>query len=259
MNTNDSRQRLNALAARMGLASFTRSRPSGASTFSDLPPFHTALAALNMRRRSWKILFFASTALCAGVIAFQQRIIMHKLFEKGNESVVIVPGAPEFSRVRPGQIPDESVYIFGEFVAANLGNFTWRNVRYHFGKVAQYMTPAMRGRFERDLEARSTDWIERRVDQTFAYEPVRAFALTNDATGPIYRLTIEGTRSQYVEGRSFSEGREFLKLAFRVRGNLTADKPFVFELDSVEWLTTAQYAADKQSENTVSNRESDTK
>ena len=208
-----------------------------------LPPFYEINAALAARARTWRAVFFATSALLSLVIVMQQRVIFHKLFQKMNEQLVIVPGSPEFFRVRPGQIPDESVFLFAEYVAANLGTFSYRNVKYHFSKVTEYMTPVARARFEAKFEQNEKDWMLRKVDQTFSYEPVRHFDLITDEHGQKYVATVEGTRSKYVEGHVFSETRDVLVLQFRSRGNLTTDHPFIFEIEDMEWMTSEQFQA----------------
>ena len=213
---------------------------------TELPPFHALAAALTMRLNTWRTMFLITTAILAVVIVFQQRIIFHKLFQKMNETVVIVPGSPEFFRVRPGQIPDESVFLFAEFIAANVGTFSYRNVTYHFGKIMQHMHPIARGRFELSFEQRLKDWLSRKVDQTFAYEPVRRYDLVHDGHGAKYLASVEGTLVQYVEGHAFSETRSVLLLEFRASGNLTPEKPFIFEIENLEWLTPEQYEARKR-------------
>lgn len=211
----------------------------------ELPPFHSVHAALLMKLRTWKNMFFITLLVCGVIIISQQRIIFHKLFQKMNEEIVIVPGSPEFFRVRPGQIPKESVFIFSEFIANNLGNFSYRNVKYHFGKVSDFMHPSIKGRFESDYENRLLDWSERKVDQSFAYEPVRTFDLVNDTRGSKYVVAVTGIRTQYVEGHSFSETHDVLLLEFRAQGNLTPEKPFLFEIENIEWLSPSQFEAIK--------------
>lgn len=211
----------------------------------ELPPFYSLQAALLIRLRTWKSMFFISFVIFSIVTVVQQRIIFHKLFQKMNEEVIIVPGSPEFFRVHPGQIPKESVFIFSEFVANNLGNFSYRNVKYHFGKISEFMHPRLRGRFESDYANRLTDWNERKVDQIFSYEPVRTFDLVNDPHGSKYIAAVSGTRTQYVEGHSFSETHDVLLIEFRPQGNLTPEKPFLFEIENIEWLTPSQFDAIK--------------
>ena len=208
-----------------------------------MPPFYEINAALAARAKTWRGVFFAVAGLLTLVIVLQQRIIFHKLFQKMGEQIVIVPGSPEFFRVRPGQVPDESVFLFAEYVAANVGTFSYRNVKYHFGKISEYMTPIARGRFEAKFEQIQKDWALRKVDETFAYEPVRHFDLVSDEHGPKYIAAVEGTRVKYVEGRAFSETHDVLLLHFRSRGNLTADHPFIFEIEDLEWMTPEQFQA----------------
>lgn len=207
----------------------------------NLPPFHSVHAALLMRMRTWKNMFFITLGVSGFVIVAQQKIIFHKLFQKTNEEVLIVPGSPEFFRVRPGQIPNESVFIFSEFIANNLGNFSYRNVKYHFGKISEFMQPSLKSRFEADYSSRLNDWYERRVDQSFSYEPVHEFDLVNDKRGSKYIVAVSGTRTQYVEGHVFSENQNVLLLEFRSQGNLTPDKPFIFEIENLEWLSPSQF------------------
>lgn len=210
-----------------------------------LPPFHQVQSALLTRVRTWKTIFFVTTGVLIVVVFAQQRIIFHKLFQKMNEEIIIVPGSPEFFRVRPGQIPNESVFNFSEYIAGNIGNFSYRNVRYHYGKISEFMNPNLKGRFESDYEKRLGDWNERKVDQSFSYAPVKSFDLINDDRGAKYIVAVEGMRVQYVEGHSFSETRDVLLLEFRPQGNLTPEKPFIFEIENLEWLTPAQFEAIK--------------
>ena len=210
-----------------------------------LAPFTAVQAALLARLRTWKAIFFATSGVLLLVIAAQQRVIFHKLFQKMNEEIVIVPGSPEFFRVRPGQIPDESVFQFAEFIAAQVGSFSYRSAAYQFGKAGNYMHPTARARFETGLSERLKDWADRRVDQSFAFEPVRAFDLMNDQRGAKYVAAVEGLRTQYVEGHAFSDTRNVLLLEFRAQGNLTAEKPYLFELETLDWLTLEQFEAVK--------------
>lgn len=218
-------------------------KPKAVRELDRLPPFYTMEAALLTRIHTWRAVFFGVTGALLLVIFAQQRIIFHKLFQKMGESVVIVPGAPEFFRVRPGQIPDESVFLFAEYVAANLGNFSHRNVAYHFGKVTRFMHPTIRNPFEQTYEARLKDWSERKVDQSFAYDPVKHYELIKDQKGSLYLTGVEGTRVQYVEGHVFSETRDVLVVEFRPMGDLTPEKPFLFEIEKLEWMSPEQFSA----------------
>ena len=219
----------------------SRAKEPALRHLDDIPPFYAVEAALHTRVRTWKGLCLAVTLVLLAVVAGQQRIIFHKLFQKMDEQFLIVPGSPEFFRVRPGQIPDESVFLFAEYVAANLGNFSHGNVAYHFGKIAEHMHPIAKGRFESSFSERIKDWSERKVDQTFAYEPVKLFEVVNDERGSKYVTAVTGTRTQYVEGHEFNKTREILMLEFRPRANLTAEKPFVFEIEHLAWVTPEQF------------------
>lgn len=235
------------------LAALRRTRDASAmeappaALVSNVPPFFALEAAMATRVRTWRAMCLVLALALGGVIIGQQWLLSHELFARTNQEIIVVPGSPEFFRVRPGQIPDESVFLFAEYVAENLGSFSYRSARYHFQKIMGHMTPTAKARFEALFEQQVSDWLDRRVDQTFAYEPVRQYDIVNDERGPKYVVVVKGTRVRYVEGRSFSESREVLALEFRSRGNLTPDRPFIFELENIEWMTVAQFQASELS------------
>lgn len=203
------------------------------------PPAFVALtAALTYRLRVLTVCAAVGGAVLVLVIIVQQRIILDKLFEEGREKVVIVPGAPEFIRVRPDQVPDEAVHLFAEYVAGQMGSFSHRDVRYQFGKLEKYMSREMAGRFNRDFEDQVKIWEARQLEQSFALEPVRTFYLRNDGSGPAYHAFVKGTTTRYLSGKSFSQTAQVLYLSFRTRAAFTTERPFIFELENLRWMDT---------------------
>jgi hypothetical protein len=211
-----------------------------------LPPYFNVVGAFNTRLRAWIILYFATVLVLSGVILIQNKTLSHRLFKAIDREFLIVPGAPEFIPVRTNKIPDSSVFGFAEFVANHIGTFTYRNVSYHYGKVLDYMTPKLRGEFDIIVDLKLKEWSERRTEQVFGYEPVKEFDLQNDSKGPVYTVFVEGTISRYVDGKAFDETREVLHLKFRTK-NITAEKSFFFEIDTLEWMNPDQFLAIKAS------------
>lgn len=210
-----------------------------AAEISTLPVYVSAVAAMNMRKNTWKGLFFTYVGLSVILLC------VVKCKENVKETVVIVPGAPEFARVAPNQIPEESVFNFAEYVASHVGSFSYRNVKYHFSKIMNFMSPLAASKFQQNFESKLKDWQERRVEQGFAYEPVKVLNIDKDKFGTKYVVAVKGTRVQHVEGHVFSETRDVLLLAFRTRAKLTPEHPFIFEVESLEWFPEDTYESYK--------------
>ena len=208
-----------------------------------LPPFESQIAILCAQRNKWRLLA-ASSVLFSMLAAISFAVLLHhKLFEKMNIEYIVVPGAAEFLKVRPNLIPDSVVFDFAEFVATYAGNFTYRNAKDHFATVAERMAPELKGRFLRDADSKFSEWSKRRVDQMFAFDPVRRFDVVNDKFGAKYVLVVRGNRTQYADGTKLLETDENLYLELRPRTSLAAgtrlDESLLL-IERLDWVTSSQ-------------------
>lgn len=216
---------------------------SGSERVLALPPLEARVALLGAQRNKWKMLCLSSVAVgavCASALGY---LLNHKLFEKMGSEFIVVPGAADYIRVRPNLIPDAAVFAFAEYVASYSGTFSHRNAKESFAIIGERMVPELKGRFLRDTDARLTEWSRRRVDQVFAYEPVRRFDVLSDAHGAKYALVVKGTRTQYADGTLLQESLENLYLVLRprlsVKPGSRADES-LFQIERLEWVTSAQ-------------------
>jgi hypothetical protein len=208
-----------------------------------LPPFESQLAMALAQRNKWKVFCLSSVACAVVCLGGMGLLLNHKLFEKMGSEFIVVPGAADYIRVRPNLIPDAAVYAFAEYVASYAGTFSHRNAKESFAIIGERMAPELKGRFLRDTDARLTEWSRRRVDQVFAYEPVRRFDVLNDSHGAKYALVVKGTRTQYADGTLLQESMENLYLVLRprlsVKPGTRADES-LFQIERLEWVTSAQ-------------------
>lgn len=207
-----------------------------------LPPFESQIAILKAHIGKWKLISFVSIALTFASVITSAMLLRHRLFEKMNSEFIIVPGAFEFTRVRPNLISDSIVKDFAQFVATYAGNFTYRNAKDHFETVAERMVPALKGRYLRDAEAKFSEWNKRRVDQVFAFDPFEIH-VANDKFGSKYVLVVEGRRSQYADGTMLQETDENLYLELRPRlelkpGNRSDES--LLHVERLEWVSRSQ-------------------
>ena len=213
------------------------------SRIASLPPLEAHIAVLSAQRNKWKFLCMASLAGAGLGLASLGYLLNHKMFEKMGSEFIVVPGAADYVRVRPNLIPDEAVFAFAEYVASYAGTFSYRNAKNHFVIVGERMVPELKGRFLRDTDARLTEWMRRRVDQVFAYEPVRRFDVLSDKFGSKYALVVKGPRAQYADGTLIQESTENLYLVLRPRLSVnpgTRADESLFQIERLDWVTSAQ-------------------
>jgi|GEM_PF-1945581 len=214
-----------------------------AHEFLVLPPLESRVAILVAQRNKWKLLCIVALGLFVSTNGGLVYLLNHQLFTRMGKEFLIVPGAFEFTSVRPNMIPDETVYSFAETVATYAGTFSHRNARSHFSTIAERMVPELKGQFLRDTDSRVPEWERRRVDQVFSFEPVRRLEVLNDKFGSKYALMVRGMRTQYADGTLLHESEENLYLVLRPRLEIkpgTRADESLFQIERLEWVTRAQ-------------------
>lgn len=208
-----------------------------------LPSFVSAVAVMNHKVKVAKWFCIGCSVLLAVSFYFQNRSISKLIQRLSEQDIVVVPGAPEFMRVRPGFIPDETVYMFSEYVASRMATFSYRSAEYQFKEVAEFMTPELKQRTLSELEKKYQMYRDLRVDEVFDIEPVRSFDLKNDARGAKYTVRVKGTARKYVEGnlRESTPG-ETIVIEFRTVA-LKTKQPWVFQIENITRLSPSEAEA----------------
>lgn len=197
-----------------------------------LPPFSSQLVIFRDRYRVAKWAIVGVAALSATSFVIQEIRVSNLTKLIGDKDYLIVPGAPEFMRIRPGLIAPESVYLFAEYAASQLSTFSYNTVESQFRAIADYMTPELKTRFLLSTERPLKMYRDLRVDQVFDSQPVKAFDLKNDGRGAKYIVKVRGQTRKYVEG-SLRETVpvENINFIFRPR-KIKANQPWFFEIES---------------------------
>jgi hypothetical protein len=202
-------------------------------------PGRSIIAALQSRYVTIKRIFLFMTSIQTFLnitLIFSLTYMIYWI--RNNQIVTIVPGAPEVMKIRPGSFPDSSVYFFSENIADYVGTFSAINVDDHYRHVEQYMSAQTRQQFDMAWRSKIDEWRGRKLDQIFVYQPIRKFELKNEKDGSaIYKVDISGTVKQYVDGQIFSDPEDrVLHIEFKTK-DVTAEKPWFFELTKFEWVS----------------------
>lgn len=217
-------------------------RESQILSSTTIPPFMVSNAVLQDRLRVAKIFSFGVVVVCVGIVGLQEWRFKGALEHALNKEFLIVPGVVDFMRVRPGIIPENVVFYFAEFMADQVGTFTYANIGERYKRASEFMSPALRESFLMEYHKKEKDYKELAVTEIFSPQPVSKFEqLKDDAGNPYYLVHIRGTLDRYSNDQKIASEEEIFTLRFRTT-RIVADKPWFFELTSLERQSSEEFA-----------------
>lgn len=202
-----------------------------------LPPLLSHVAIYRDRQRVALWLMAGLTIFFIAIFSAQEWRISKLTQALSDRDYLIVPGAPEFMRIRPGFIADESVYLFAEYAANLLSTFSYNTVEGQYRTLSEFMTPELKTKFLMSTEKALKMYRDLRVDQVFDLEPVKKYELKKDERGPKYIVRARGQTRKYVEGNlRETVPSESVIFTFRPR-KVKPNTPWFFEIENFERLT----------------------
>lgn len=213
-----------------------------AQSLAMIPPFMASNAILQDRLQVAKVFCVGVIVVCVSIVALQEWRFKGALEHALNKEFLIVPGVVDFMRVRPGIIPDNVVFLFAEYMADQVGTFTYANVDERYKRASEFMSPALRESFLMELRKKEKDYRELAVTEIFSPQPIAKFEQLKDAAqNPYYLVHIKGTLDRYSNDQKIISEEEIFTLKFRTT-RIMADKPWFFELISLERQSSEEFA-----------------
>lgn len=207
-----------------------------------IPPFLSSNAVLNDRLRVAKLFSIGVATVCISLVGLQEWRFKGALEHALNKEFLIVPGVVDFMRVRPGMIPENVVFFFAEFMADQVGTFTYSNVGERYKRAAEFMSPALRESFLMELRKKEKDYRELAVTEIFSPFPVSKFEQLKDEAGnPYYLVHLRGNLVRFSNDQKIATEEEILTLKFKTT-RIVPDKPWFFELTSLTRQTSEEFA-----------------
>lgn len=205
-----------------------------------LPPFVASQVIYNDRIRVLKFI-----ALFNLIIAMAFCGLF--LIDRNKKETLIIPGAPDFMRVRAGSIPDEVVYAFADYVARNLGTFSFRTVERQYKDISEFMAPEFKYRFITQTEAQLPALRELRVDEIFDADPVKNYQIKSDLKGAKYVVAVSGITKKFIDGNLRDTVSEAFLIEFRTTA-ISKNKPWMFQVESFRRTTPEEEEKRKRAE-----------
>jgi hypothetical protein len=219
-------------------------RHKGPELVEELPPFLAQVAVYRDRLRLAKAFTVGVTVVALVLIGLQEARFHGALAHYTNREILIVPGAVDFMRVRPNLLPDTSVYYFAEYIAEQVGTFTFLNVESKTTHLGEFFSPTFRAKFDAELRKNLRTWQELRVTEVFTPAPVTRFVLRKDAGGELhYIVDVRGQLDRYTNDTKLASTQEVMTLKFRTT-RIQADKPWFFEVEEISRMSYDEWTRD---------------
>jgi hypothetical protein len=213
---------------------------------ADLPPFLAQAAVYRDRLRMAKAWTVGVTLTALVLLGLQELRFHGALSRYTNREILIVPGAVDFMRVRPNVLPDNVVYYFAEYIAENVGTFSYLNVESKASRVCEFFTPEFREKYLTELRKSQKAYQELHVTEVFTPLPTAKFELVKDAGGnPHYLVNVEGQLDRYSNDTRLVSEKEIFTIKFRTT-RVLPDKPWFFEVEELSRKSRAEFDREQE-------------
>jgi hypothetical protein len=222
---------------------------------ANLPPFLAAKAVYNDRLRISKVFCVGVVLLCGSIVTLQELRFRGALESALTKEFLIVPGVVDFMRVRPGIVPENVVFYFAEFIAEQIGTFSFQTVEDKYARVSEFMTPQLRETFLAEMRKNMKLYKEVSVTEIFNPRPATKFKQMKDEGGnPYYLINIEGTLERFSNDQRIEARNEVISLSFRTT-RILPDKPWFFELTSIKRQEPEEFAKEQDAKSRLAQGE----
>lgn len=162
--------------------------------------------------------------------------------ELRQKEYLVVPGATDFSAVRPNTIPDEVVLAFARFFIENMVSVSHRNIEDRQATMRRYMSPALETALDQELTATTAILKQVRGAEMFtSTRPPEVKRLTVDG-GTVFEAKLRGVVERWALDKVLDPVEEVVTLTFKTRENLGPEEPWVFVATDFARRTSEEHA-----------------
>ncbi|HYX31593.1 MAG TPA: hypothetical protein VE954_00675 [Oligoflexus sp.] len=221
-------------------------KTAGADDFAILPPFVATHAIYSDRLRMLKGILLAVFVLSAGVIGYQENRYQRLASSIVDKDFIIIPGAVDFMRVRPGLVPDNTVFMFAEYIAESMGTFNYANVEQRIERISQYMNPSFKETVTLEVKQKLPLYKELLATEIFIPETPTKYDLKKEHESgvPVYVVDVKGHAERYSGPQKIQEGDEIATITFRTT-RIMPDRPWMFEITDIKRRTVQEYRSEQ--------------
>ena len=211
-----------------------------------LPP-HVSLASFyNLKLKSKNIQMIFVCSICIFIVVMQEIRSNNRLFQVANEmknrEFLLVPGVPDYIKVRPGEMPTANVLGFSEWFVSQYMDFYYGDIEQKYHQLEDYMSPQYREQFKIFTKKQIKEVQDLSVSQTYQFDPAKEAKRNTEANGSTYyTVTYIGKTVRYTNDEMLPPSEpQVVVLKFRT-SKIDTTKIWLFEVVNMSVMKKSEY------------------
>lgn len=215
------------------------------------PPFSSVVAIYNSKLRRYKNVILTLLFSIVVILSVEEYRINKALKSILNKEWLVIPGATSFMKVRPGEISDDTLFSFSDWVLKQLESFDYLDVDDQYHELEKYMAPEMRAKFVLEKKLKIEKYKKLAVVQYISFnKPNQIFQKVSDSGDPYYEVTYNGTIQRYSNDEKLKPITEVITIKFTTSSLENTNRKWFFNILDIQ----RQYSDASEAEEKLSSQ-----
>jgi hypothetical protein len=210
-------------------------------------PTHLTLACfynLKIKYKNIQIIFV--TLICLFIVVMQEIRFSNKLYQVANEmknrEFLLIPGVPNYMKVRPGEMPTVNILGFSDWFVGQYMNFYYGDIDVKYNQIEDYMSPQYREQFKLFTKKSIKEVKDLSVTQVYQAPPAAESQRNTDKNGTTYyTVTYIGNTIRYTNEQVLPPSDpQVVILKFRT-SRIDSTKMWLFEVANMSVMKKSEY------------------
>lgn len=199
------------------------------------PPFASITAIYNSKIRRYKSIIGILLVVITVILCVEEFRLHKALKSILNKEWLVIPGATTFMKVRPGEISDETLFSFSDWVVKQLESFDYIDVAEQYHDLEKYMAPEMRAKFVIEKKAKIEKYKKLSVVQYISFnKPNNIYQKTSSNGESYYEVTYNGVIQRYSNDEKLKPITETVTIKFTTSSLENTNRKWFFNILDVQ-------------------------
>ncbi len=198
------------------------------------PPFSSVITIYNSRIRIYKLFLSFLLITLITVLIVEEYRVRKMINVTLNKDIVVLP-VPNFMKVRPGEISDDVLFSFSDWVVKQLESFDYADVDSQYHELEKYMSPEMRAKFIFENKAKIEKYKKLSVVQYITFnKPDKIYQKIDKNKESYFEVTYNGTIQRFTDDQKLNPIGEVFTLKFSTSSLENTNRKWIFEIQDIQ-------------------------
>ncbi len=198
------------------------------------PPFSSVITIYNFRIRIYKIFLCILLFTLITVFIVEEYRVRKMINVTLNKDIIVLP-VPNFMKVRAGEISDDVLFSFSDWVVKQLESFDYVDVDSQYHELEKYMNPEMRAKFIFEKKSKIDKYKKLAVVQYITFNKPQKIYQKIDKNGESYfEVTYNGTIQRFTDDQKLKPIEEIFTLKFTTSSLENTNRKWIFDIKDIQ-------------------------